>query len=129
MKEACCRIRLKKRYIDNRIEAVQADAGCFLTTLKRCFGVLRLPLGQPGDFPRIFGLRAQESQTVQKSAAEPVEHAVGSVCAAVFAKARAGLPQSGEPGIATKTPGQPTNSSGHQFLCAGIGVWSTPDAV
>ena len=60
MKEACCRIRLKKRYIDNRIEADQADAGCFLTTLKCCFGVLRLPLGQPGDFPRIFGLRAGE---------------------------------------------------------------------
>ena len=60
MNEAWSKIRLKKWYLNNRNKAVQAGAGCFLTTLKRCLGVLRLPFGQPGDFPRIFGVRAGE---------------------------------------------------------------------
>jgi hypothetical protein len=53
-------IRIEKQNFDNRIQAVQAEAGCFLTTLKRCFGILDLPFGHPGDFPRVFGFRAGE---------------------------------------------------------------------
>ena len=39
-------------------QAVFVAAADFLTTAKRGLGVLRLPFGQPGDFPRVFGGRA-----------------------------------------------------------------------
>jgi hypothetical protein len=42
------------------IEAVQVGVDCYLTTLKRCLGVLCLHLGQPGSSPRTFDFRAGE---------------------------------------------------------------------
>ena len=81
---------MTKWYFDNRIEAVQAVAGCFLTTLKRCLGVLRLPLGQPGDFHDVLASE-QVSQAVQKSVASFAEHAGASAGIVVSAKAKDGL--------------------------------------
>ncbi len=52
--------QVQNQHKNNRIKAIYVGAGCFLTTLKRCFGILRLPLGHPGGFPRTLGLRAGE---------------------------------------------------------------------
>jgi hypothetical protein len=39
-------------------QAVLTATGVFLTTAWRCLGVLSLPFGHPGAFPRILGGRA-----------------------------------------------------------------------
>ena len=51
---------MRKSYFNNRKQAVQAETGSFLTTLKRCLCVLGLPFVQPGGFLRTLGLRAGE---------------------------------------------------------------------
>ena len=66
---------------------------------------------------------------MQKSSASSVEHAAASGCSVVSARARDDLVQWDEIGKATKLPRRLTNSSDHQFLCVGIGVWSRQDAV